>query len=718
MPDVLPGQITLANCESEPIHTPGSIQPHGALVVLGRNGQVLTRSANFERHLGVDAPPGQALPVPLLAQLGELVQGGLAGEDGWSDSGRYTVGEYGFDVIAHRFQQLLYVEFEPQPLAQNAFFSLAADAQRIIARIRHARDLQILMSRLTTDIRELTGYDRVMAYRFRPDDSGEVVAEAHRPGLVSYLGQRYPASDIPRQARHLYIQNPTRLIADVAYSPSPLVPGLREDGQPFDLSHCELRSVSPIHCEYLSNMGVHASMSVSIVVGGRLWGLFSCHHYQAKTLAYSVRLSFSMISQMCAALVERLEQWQEGEAMNLAQTRIHALEEGLHDAEDLLAALCHSTPGLDHLLDCEDVAVCLKGRVQTLRGVADEAAREMNGYLSMLGDKDLYALDRWPGPAPVKGLCGVMAVRFDRVENGWIMWFRSEQVEHVRWGGKPEKIVDTGPSGPRLTPRGSFEAWEEVVRGQATPWSRTDRAIAERLRQALANVVFSRVSHTNGMRQLLIAALGHDLRTPLQSITMAASMLSDSEQRTARLRQSIATSSGRMTRLVSHVMELSRLQAGLGMALSKTLTDMSALLEVLASEAELAYPGLRLERSIKPGLHADVDPDRVAQVVINLIGNASQHGNGNRARLSLDVEDGELVLSVSNPAPPMDPTRLANLFSPLKGTTNQQGNRDGLGLGLYICDAIARAHGGSIAAREIDGDVIFTVRLAMADPAC
>lgn len=718
MPDVLPGQITLANCENEPIHTPGSIQPHGALVILRRNGQVVTRSDNFERHLSMDAAPGHALPALLTAQLGELVQAGLAAEDGWSDSGRFTAGECGFDVIAHRFQQLLYIEFEPQPLAQNAFFSLAADAQRIIARIRHARDLQILMSRLTTDIRELTGYDRVMAYRFRPDDSGEVVAEAHRPGLVSYLGQRYPASDIPQQARRLYIQNPTRLIADVAYSPSPLVPGMQENGQPFDLSHCELRSVSPIHCEYLTNMGVHASMSVSIVVGGRLWGLFSCHHYQAKTLAYSVRLSFSMVSQMCAALVERLEQLQEGEAMNLAQTRIHALEEGLHDAEDLLAALCQANPGLDRLLDCEDVAVCLKGRVQTLRGVADAAAREMNGYLAMLGDKTLYALDRWPGAEPADGMCGVLAIRFDRAENGWIMWFRGEQVERVRWGGKPEKIVDTGPSGPRLTPRGSFEAWEEVVRGQAMPWSRTDRAVAERLRQTLVNVVFSRVSHTNGMRQLLIAALGHDLRTPLQSITMAASMLSDSEQRTARLRQSIATSSGRMTRLVSHVMELSRLQAGLGMALSKALTDVSALLNVLAGEAELAYPGLRLERSIKPGLYADVDSDRLAQVVINLIGNASQHGDSNRARLSLEAEGAQLALSVSNPAPPMDQARLANLFSPLKGTTNAQSNRDGLGLGLYICDAIARAHGGSIAARQVDGEVIFTVRLDQATPRC
>jgi chemotaxis family two-component system sensor kinase Cph1 len=714
MPYALPGQITLQNCENEPIHTPGSIQPHGALIAVGLDGQVLTRSQNLPLYLGFDVEPGQPLPAALLDSLDGLVEAGLTAVDGWADSSRYGEDQLGFDVIAHRQGEVMYLEFEPQPLPQNAFYHLAGDAQRIITQIRHARNTDALLARLTSRIRDLTGYDRVMAYRFRHDDSGEVVAEAHRPDLVSYLGQRYPASDIPAQARRLYIQNPTRLIADVAYSPSPLVPALHpRTGQPFDLSHCELRSVSPIHCEYLSNMGVHASMSVSIVVGGKLWGLFSCHHDSTKTLAYSVRLSFQMVSQICSALVERIEQIQEGEAINLAQTRVHALEAGLHDADDLMAALCQEGPGLDQLITCADVAVCLNGRVQTLHGLADAAAHQMNGYLAMLSDRDLYALERWPGPEILNGLCGVLAVRFDHRENGWIMWLRTEQVENVRWGGKPEKIVDTGPLGARLTPRGSFEAWEEVVREQSTPWSRIDRTVAEYLRQALVKLVHNRVSNTNSMRQMLIAALGHDLRSPLQSITMAASMLSDSEQRTAKLRQSIATSSGRMSRLVSHVMELSRLQAGLGMALDRAPTDISTLFEALANEAELAYPGMQLDWAIEPGLSASVDPDRLAQVVINLISNASQHGTGNRARVSLRRCTTGLVMEVTNPALPISSDRLDNLFTPFKGTTSQRSNKDGLGLGLYISDAIARAHGGSITASQRDGDVVFEVKLPL-----
>ncbi|KQQ56716.1 hypothetical protein ASF66_20780 [Pseudomonas sp. Leaf129] len=272
---------------------------------------------------------GELLPDLLLSQLATLIEAGIQSSEGWIDSTRMTYLGKGFDVIAHRFMDVVYLEFEPQALPQTAFHQSAADAQRIIAQIRHARDIDGLLRHVTVAIRELTQYDRVMAYRFRPDDSGEVVAEAHAAGLVSYLGQRYPASDIPHQARRLYIQNPTRLIADAAYTPSPLIPPANAlTGQAFDMSHCELRSVSPIHCEYLSNMGVHASMSVSIVVGGKLWGLFSCHHQSAKTLAYPVRLSFHMVSQICAVLVERLQQVNEGEAVHQASVRIHAIEEG------------------------------------------------------------------------------------------------------------------------------------------------------------------------------------------------------------------------------------------------------------------------------------------------------------------------------------------------------------------------------------------------------
>ncbi|KQQ56715.1 hypothetical protein ASF66_20775 [Pseudomonas sp. Leaf129] len=362
-------------------------------------------------------------------------------------------------------------------------------------------------------------------------------------------------------------------------------------------------------------------------------------------------------------------------------------------------------------MNCVDVAVCLKGRIQTLNGLADDSAAALLSYFKHSDDSDLCALEQWPDSLRTQGFCGVLAARFDQRDQGWVMWFRPEQVETVRWGGKPEKIVVHGLSGPRLSPRGSFEAWEDMVRGHCAPWSSTDRIIAANLRQSLVNVVLHRVSHTDAMRQLLIAVLGHDLRTPLQAITMAASMLSSDERRTATLRQAITTSTGRMSRLVNHVMELSRLQAGLGMELVPAPTDLSALMEALATEAEFAYPGLHLARDIAPGVTAVVDADRISQLLINLISNASQHGEDNHARLILRSSPETVVLEVANPAPPMAPERLKDISMPFKNTIHHQGNRDGLGLGLYISNAIARAHGCELLVEQSAGEVKFRIEI-------
>ena len=301
--------VSLANCEDEPIHRPGAIQPHGALIALDNEGRVLSRSANLVAIAGLDVLPGSRLDGEQLGgDVLNLIAEGLASSDHWANSVESVLMERLFDVVAHRHQQVLYLEFEPRRSASGSFSQFALYAQRIIIQMQNRHDVDALLSRVTDEIRNMTGYDRVMAYRFRPDLSGEVIAEAHREDLESYLGQRYPASDIPAQARLLYIQNPIRLIADVAYEPAPLTPALDpRTEKPFDLSFSALRSVSPIHCEYLTNMGVRASMSVSIVVGGKLWGLFSCHHMTPKAIAHPLRMSFQVISQVCSALVERLE---------------------------------------------------------------------------------------------------------------------------------------------------------------------------------------------------------------------------------------------------------------------------------------------------------------------------------------------------------------------------------------------------------------------------
>lgn len=704
--------VSLANCEDEPIHRPGAIQPHGALIALDAEGRVLSRSANLMATIGLDVLPGSTPDGELLGgDILALIAEGLASSDHWANSVESVLLGRLFDVVAHRHLQILYLEFEPRRTASGSFSQFALYAQRIISQMQNRHDIDALLSRVTQEIRNMTGYDRVMAYRFRPDLSGEVIAEAHREDLESYLGQRYPASDIPAQARLLYILNPIRLIADVTYAPAPLIPSLDpRTGQPFDLSFSTLRSVSPIHCEYLTNMGVRASMSVSIVVGGKLWGLFSCHHMSPKTMAHPLRMSFQVISQVCSALVERLEHNLATQTLKQASDQQQRLMTLARDSEDLVSALASDPDNIASLIPCDGAAVVMSGRTQSIGGHFDALCRQVLEHVEQDPNLEVFHTEHWQGSASERntsGYCGILAVRFHRQESGWVMWLRKEEINNVRWGGKPEKIIKVGPSGARLTPRGSFEAWEEVVRGRSANWGDTDIAIAEKLRRDLVELCLSRASEIDGMRQRLIAMLGHDLRNPLQSISMAAAMLSSNETRDTELRKHISHSSGRMERLISQILEMSRLQSGLGIMVNRVDTDLSTLVESIVHETAVAFPGLTIEARIEPDVRAMVDPDRYAQVITNLLGNARYHGTPDTPVLiSLSTEQQNTRLSVLNQTTPVAPERLATLFQPFKPHSAENlRNKNGLGIGLYISQAIAVAHSGNLSVEQ-NGNVI------------
>ncbi|QJP07511.1 GAF domain-containing protein [Pseudomonas multiresinivorans] len=708
--------VTLANCEDEPIHVPGAIQPHGALIALDEQGRVLGFSDNLGTLLGIAPPLGEPLAEAcvghgVLAMLAE----GLAEPGPWVNSVEARINRRFFDVIGHSHDGVRYLEFERRAAGTASFTTFALNAQRLVSQLQLRNDVESLLISVTEEVRRMTGYDRVMAYRFNEDDSGEVVAESRRDDLESYLGQRYPASDIPAQARRLYLQNPVRLIGDAAYQPVAVHPTLNPgSGKPFDLSFSTLRSVSPIHCEYLTNMGVRASMSISIVVGGRLWGLFSCHHMSPKVVPYPIRMSFQVFSQVCSAMVERLEQSRISELLRQASERQQALLRRTRDSDDLLSALARPDASVADLLPCDGAVVMLGGRASSIGGDFEDLAVSIVAQLQQDDELDLFHSDRrleLPEGLHDPRYCGVMAIRFHRQESGWIVWLRLEQVHRIRWGGKPEKIVKTGPSGTRLTPRGSFEAWEEVVRGRSMPWTGIDLSIADKLRTELVELCLNRAGEIDRMRQRLIAVLGHDLRNPLQSISMAAAMLSSSDVRNAELRQHITYSSSRMERLISQILEMSRLQSGAGMTVKPVAAELSQLVRDIVQETDVAYPGLSIETAIEDDVQAQVDPDRYLQVIANLLSNARHHGRPGRPVLVELRRQGELArLSILNEAEALDEARLGNLFEPFKQDAGGHGrNKSGLGIGLYISQAIVSAHGGRIEVEQADGIITFSV---------
>ncbi|MFD1332818.1 HWE histidine kinase domain-containing protein [Methylopila musalis] len=491
-----PHTVDLTNCDREPIHIPGSIQPHGCLLACdAAAGIVLRRSENAGEMLGLE---GEILGRPLEDAIGpeaaHVVRNALAAV---ADAARpalafdVAVNGRNFDVAVHRFKGATIAEFEPAAAESRQPLELS---RILIGRIRDARSPEALVVSASRLVRAITGYDRVMIYHLEADGSGRVVAESKRSDLESFYGQYFPAGDIPQQARMLYLRNTIRVISDASGARSPLVPVLDASGEPLDLSFAHLRSVSPIHCEYLRNMGVAASMSISIIVGGELWGLIACHHYSPRVLPMPERVAAEMFGEFFSLTLDALKHRRK---LNSASDARRALDGVLRLAshhQDVGAAVRESLSAIGGLLPCDGVGLWMNG-VWTVEGAApprDVVAR-LVALASEGGEGAVYAshclAQVIPGAEDFSSqAAGAMAVPLSQRPRDYLFFFRKELVQTLDWAGNPDKIYSTGPLGDRLTPRKSFAIWKETVRLQARPWSETDRETAEAARSALVEI--------------------------------------------------------------------------------------------------------------------------------------------------------------------------------------------------------------------------------------
>ncbi|MGJ7545393.1 ATP-binding protein [Variovorax sp. LT1R16] len=727
--------INLDNCAREPIHIPGLVQSHGALLAFSAARVAVYVSANATALLGSTAPAAGEILSPhhfehdpeVHAAIGELL---ALPDDGLPTSSEVHVNGQVFDLVVHGAAGLVVAEFELRPATADVMADFALKAHRSMERIKRQNSVAGLMDFAVRAVRQLTGFDRVMAYRFRHDDSGDVVAEDRIASLEPFLGRRYPASDIPAQARRLYVVNTLRLIADVHAAPVPMqpAPGVTDA---LDMSHCVLRSVSPIHIEYLQNMGVGASMSISIVVNGQLWGMLACHHMAPLQVPYSVRMACDVLAQILAANVQSLMARDHARrSAEAAELRTTLIEAALH-SDDTATALAAMGADLAVAFQAHAVVIAEASKLHIEGEVPHDLAVRLIQWLDaaqapvgqMLATPSLRQLA--PVLADTAGVwCGMLALSFDPGAHGWLVLLRKEQLETIQWGGHPEKTYRIGPLGPRLTPRGSFDVWRETVRDTSVPWDADDMAFGRRLLDELLRARSARVAEVARGRTELMAMLGHDLRDPLQSIAMAARLLgkeaeTDGSTGTStggRMGRRIQASSTRMARMISQVLDMSRLQTGSGLDIHRTEVDLTGLLDDLLDEMRTAHPGVQVIREAPPTLLAQVDGDRMAQVFSNLIGNARQHGApGESIIVQLSHHDGQATLDVRNVSPPIPPETASQLFNAFKRREQHNPrNRDGLGLGLYIAQAVVSAHGGHIGYAHAEPFVVFSVRFPLA----
>ncbi|WNV76804.1 SpoIIE family protein phosphatase [Geodermatophilus sp. DSM 44513] len=513
-----PGDLTA--CDREPIHVPGSIQPRGVLLAVSEPDLVVEQvSENLAELIGV--APGDALGRRLPDVLGVAAAGAVArSASGFGDLRERNPVEVTLDVggspvpvdaLLHRTvvdgqdggtapATMLVVELEPSHGPRPFSFPNTYQAvRRTVGELNRATSLQELYDTTAQAVRELTGFDRVMVYRYDADYHGQVVAEARAPGLNTWLGLHFPASDIPVQARALYEKNWLRLISDVDYRPVPLHPVLvSSTGEPLDLTYSTLRSVSPVHVEYLQNMGVRASMSISLLRDDRLWGLIACHHYSGPHAPpYATRAAAEFLgSTLSLRLVDRAEEEEVHRALQVRST-LAWLATATLDEDRPLADTLLGSPDLLDLLPADGVVVHLQGH-RVARGEAlPEGAAEAVLAWAATRYEDVVASDSVLRDAPdlAATLGPVRGVLVLPLPDGqFVLWHRTESLRSVDWGGDPHNkaIAEAEGDSVRLSPRKSFDRWRETVRDRSQPWTPQELAEVAELRTHLLEALYAR----------------------------------------------------------------------------------------------------------------------------------------------------------------------------------------------------------------------------------
>ncbi|QPH52359.1 HWE histidine kinase domain-containing protein [Pontivivens ytuae] len=655
MPDPQPkmepfGEVDLTSCDREQIHIPGRIQPFGCLIALDPDWIVSHVSENAAEVLGlpsVDELIGR--PLRQFARSDAIHD--LRGRMQTIATPDMTERLYGvelteggetFDIGMHMAGRTIILELEPHD--QRRYLDQAGLVRSMVERLKRCEDTHTLCEQAGRQMRALTGFDRVMVYRFAADDSGEVISESRRQDLEPYLGLRYPASDIPKQARALYTRSLLRIIADVKGETIPVRATAEAAAEPLDMSLSGLRAVSPIHLEYLSNMGVGASMSVSILRNGRLWGLFACHHMTAKTLSYDVRSAAEMFGQVFSLLLEQTESRAERDEAARVRILHDQIMGEFMDASDIAGQFERISEAVRTLLPFDGAACRIDGTFASYgNGLAQEEFDALADFLDEQPQRRSFVADSlaeaYPdGAAYVDRVAGAIALPVRRSPNDYVVFFRKEEAQSVRWAGNPEKPVEVGPNGTRLMPRESFAAWTEEVRGRCSPWTESEQRIADTLRETIVETIL-RISDASREVQerlqerqdLLIGELNHRVRNILNLISGLVSQSADGERDVSEF---TAVLGGRIHALARAHDQVNRKS-----------WEPASLRKLLQAEAE-AFSTDAFDRIIISGTDAKLEADAystMALVLHELVTNATKYGalSSRNGRVLISIKQGE-----------------------------------------------------------------------------
>lgn len=724
--------VNLTNCEQEPIHIPGSIQPHGFLLGLKNNSLIIDYcSGNIAQYISISY--SQLLGKSFCEVFGEQAQESFfdyVSQNLMLSSSllKLTLADNEFLCTLHKTGDTYILEAEPISVDEKNASESYNQTSQFFSYMHDTHSLKELCQLVADGTRDITGYDRVMIYRFDNDYNGEVYAESKREDLEPFLGLHYPHTDIPAQARQLYMQNLLRIITDIDYTPVPVYTIDDTANKNLDLSLSILRSTSPIHVQYLHNMGVGATLTISLIHKKKLWGLIACHHYSPKNLSPELRLAAQLQGHF---ITSQIDIRQSNEEYEIARKTAIAL-----DKVDLTKLLSENSfrefikePELLHLCNAAGVSVIFNNKIYS-NGVTptDEETEYLSKQLVKHTVNGHFHTEKLIDILPdKKELCsttsGVIYHALDADSSNCIIWYKPETKAEVKWGGDPKKSIIKDKKG--LHPRKSFELWKEIVDCRSSEWLQPElnsaAAFAHNLQRQINLLIITReeekyrklselLKETNSELENINWISTHDLQEPLRKIQLISSrIISKEEEMSDSVKDAFMrmnSSAGRMQTLLIDILKYTRLKHTdqsvekvnlnalineIKLELAESINEKSAVINVESLPVINGVPFLlkQLFSNLIANSIKYSHPDRSPVIEISAEPQPVTHNRDNSVKyILIHVSDNGIGFKKEYAE------SIFNIFTRLHSIEEYKGS----GVGLALCKKIMQNHNGHITA--------------------
>jgi two-component system, chemotaxis family, sensor kinase Cph1 len=752
-PELAAADLSLTNCDREPIHISSAIQAHGVLLTFAEADLIILQiSQNSAAFLGKTPAECLGNPISMLIEADRIKAIRDCLNEEFENVNplqlEIAVGNQiqVFEGIVHRIDGVIVLELEYAHQQQAvSFFDFYKFVKSPIDRIQRTQNLAELSQQTVTEIRNITGFDRVMLYRFHQDGSGHVIAENKSEDSESFLGLHYPATDIPKQAKELYRLNLLRIIPDALYEPILLEPRLNPlTSKPLDLSLSVLRSVSPVHNEYLTNMGVRASMSISLLRDRQLWGLIACHHLTPKRLSYETRTICEFLGQVISfELGAKADLEDLDYKLNLQQVHARFVNtltncKTLSDGFDRVGSNTthENSHDLIDLVGATGFVFFENNKIASFGSTPPEAT--IAGLVAwidrQIADAAIYSTTTlvidYPEFITHKNIAsGLLALRISRSQQTYLLWFKPEVIQTISWGGNPHKQSD---SNLRLTPRKSFALWQETVEFRSLPWKACEIEAALELRSRIIGIVLQKadelallnteLERSNIELDSFAYVASHDLKEPLRGIhNYSTFLIEDYGDRlgtdgTEKLATLIRLTQ-RMENLINSLLHYSR--CGRAELIFQSV-DLNELIKSVIDAIKISRPAPVEFQIPRPLPIVNCDRTYITELFTNLISNAIEYNDRDQKTIeigyilsdnidkktseSLSLHPNQTIFFVKDNGIGIRPKHLETIFKIFKRLHPVQKYGSGTGAGLTIARKIVERHSGKITVESTVGE--------------